>query len=297
MAPEGRLIGRNISLKLASFLRNGTASYGVVVRDRKIADVGSRLREQFPDLKSLLVKGSLDVARGAANAAPEIDFAECTLLPTIPNPVKIFCIGHNYEEHRQETGRAKTTHPAVFLRFADSQAGHLQPVWIPKISTDIDYEGEMAVVIGRPGRYIPVEEALQHVAGYSCYNDISVRDWQRHSSQFTPGKNFPKTAPFGPWLVTADELPDASHLELTTRLNGEVVQHATTAQMIFSVAELIAYCSSFTPLQTGDVIASGTPGGVGFKREPPLYMREGDVVEVEIEKIGTLCNVLTPELQ
>jgi 2-keto-4-pentenoate hydratase/2-oxohepta-3-ene-1,7-dioic acid hydratase in catechol pathway len=283
-------------LKLVSFLKNGTASYGVV-RDRKIADVGSVLRERFPDLRSLLAKGSLDAARQAIGAAPEVDFAECELLPVIPNPEKIFCIGHNYEEHRQETGRAKTAHPAVFLRFADSQTGHLQPVWIPKVSTDIDYEGEMAVVIGRPGRYISAEVALKHVAGYSCYNDVSVRDWQRHSTQFTSGKNFPKTAPFGPWLVTTDELLDASQLGLTTRLNGKVVQQATTAQMIFSVAELVAYCSSFTPLQAGDVIASGTPGGVGFKREPPLYMRAGDVVEVEIENIGVLKNVLAPEPQ
>jgi 2-keto-4-pentenoate hydratase/2-oxohepta-3-ene-1,7-dioic acid hydratase in catechol pathway len=283
-------------LKLVSFLKNGTASYGVV-QDRKIADVGSVLREQFPDLRSLLAKGSLDAARQAIGAAPEVDFAECELLPVIPNPEKIFCIGHNYEEHRQETGRAKTAHPAVFLRFADSQTGHLQPVWIPKVSTDIDYEGEMAVVIGRAGRYISAEVALKHVAGYSCYNDVSVRDWQRHSTQFTSGKNFPKTAPFGPWLVTTDELLDASQLGLTTRLNGKVVQQATTAQMIFSVAELVAYCSSFTPLQAGDVIASGTPGGVGFKRDPPLYMRAGDVVEVEIENIGVLKNVLAPEPQ
>lgn len=214
--------------------------------------------------------------------------ADLHLLPPIPNPAKIFCIGHNYEEHRNEMNREKLPYPAVFTRFADSQTGHGEPVLLPRVSSQLDFEGEMAVVIGRGGRYIASEEALEHVAGYSCYLDGSVRDWQRHTSQFTPGKNFPGTGGFGPWMVTADEIPDPQTLELTTRLNGAVVQHANTGQMIFSVRELIAYCSSFTPLLPGDVIVSGTPGGVGVRREPQLFMKAGDGVEVEIGSIGTL---------
>jgi 2-keto-4-pentenoate hydratase/2-oxohepta-3-ene-1,7-dioic acid hydratase in catechol pathway len=282
------------TVKLVSFEKAGTASYGIV-SDGSLADVGASLRSQYADLKSLLANGGLEAARSAANQAPKLNLADCELLPVIPNPGKIFCIGLNYDEHRLETGREKTAHPAVFLRFADTQAGHLQQAWLPKISTDVDYEGELAVIIGEGGRYIPVADALRHVAGYACYNDISIRDWQRHTSQFTAGKNFPRTGPFGPWLVTADEISDPQSLELTTRLNGQVVQHANTSQMIFSVAELIAYCSSFTPLRPGDVIVTGTPAGVGFKRTPPLYMREGDVVEVEIAGIGVLRSAMVHE--
>jgi 2-keto-4-pentenoate hydratase/2-oxohepta-3-ene-1,7-dioic acid hydratase in catechol pathway len=216
-------------------------------------------------------------------------------LPPIPNPGKIFCIGHNYEEHRQETGRPKTLHPSVFTRFADSQIANGAAAWIPAESTEIDYEGELAVVIGQGGRRIQATDAMTCVAGYSCYNDISVRDWQRHTTQFTPGKNFPHTGAFGPWLVTTEEISDPENLQLTTRLNGQVVQQATTAQLIFSIAELIEYCSTFTSLSPGDVIVTGTPGGVGFKREPQLFMREGDVVEVEIEKVGLLRNSLEAE--
>jgi 2-keto-4-pentenoate hydratase/2-oxohepta-3-ene-1,7-dioic acid hydratase in catechol pathway len=159
----------------------------------------------------------------------------------------------------------------------------------------VDFEGELAVVIGRGGRRIPRERALGHVAGYSCYNDISIRDWQRHTSQFTPGKNFPRTGGFGPWIVTADGIPDPQSLDLTTRLNGQVMQHASTAQMIFAVAEIIEYLSAFTVLSPGDVIASGTPGGVGARRDPQVFMKAGDVVEVEISAIATLRNTMTPE--
>ena len=217
------------------------------------------------------------------------------LLPPVPNPAKIFCIGHNYEEHRVETGRPKTTYPAVFVRFAESQVAHQQAAWIPSVSTEVDYEGEMAVVIGRSGRRIPRDQALAHVAGYSCYNDISIRDWQRHTSQFTPGKNFLRTGAFGPWIVTADEIADPQSLDLTTRLNGQVMQSANTAQMIFTVAEIIEYLSAFTLLVPGDVIVSGTPGGVGAKRDPQVFMKAGDLIEVEIGAVGTLRNRLVPE--
>ena len=281
-------------MKLVSFLAEGLASYGIL-EGTQILDIGKVLHQQFPDLKAMLGHGSLAVADEARANASKLNLAQVELLPPIPNPAKIFCIGHNYEEHRLETGRAKTTFPAVFLRFADTLVAHGQSPWIPRDSAEIDFEGEMAVVIGRGGRYISRQHALEHVAGYSCFNDISVRDWQRHTSQFAPGKNFPRTGGFGPWIVTSDEIPNPQELELTTRLNGEVVQHASTAQMIFPVDELIEYLSSFTPLSAGDVIVSGTPGGVGVKRTPQLFMKAGDLVEIEIASIGTLRNTMTPE--
>ena len=274
-------------MKLISFMNEGIPGYGVV-HDDCVLDVSAVLRMQFPDLKSIVLGNAWDKLHDACRSCRSFNLDSVEHLPPIPNPSKIFCIGHNYEEHRLETGRPKTTFPSTFFRFADSQVSHGQSALIPRVSSEIDFEGELAVVIGKPGRYIPAAEALSRVAGYSCYNDISVRDWQRHTTQFGPGKNFPCTGGFGPWLVTADEIGDPQALELTTKLNGHVVQHANTSQMIFTVAELIVYCSSFTPLTPGDVIVSGTPGGVGMKRTPPLYMAKGDAVEVEISRIGTL---------
>ena len=184
-------------------------------------------------------------------------------LPVIPDPRKIICIGINYRSHVEETGREIPINPMVFTRYADSQTGHLQPIIRPTVSSKLDFEGELAIVIGRHARHVQADRALEYVAGYSCYNDGSVRDWQRHTSQFAPGKNFPQTGGFGPWLVTTDEIPDPSKLTLTTRLNGEVVQHAKTDDLIFPAARLIEYCSTFTPLYPGDVIITGTTGGVG----------------------------------
>ena len=281
-------------MKLTSFRNSNRQSYGVV-EGEIVKDVGSRLADKYPDLKSAISGSAFKQLLDAARSAPALDLASLEFLPVIPNPTKIFCIGHNYEEHRLETGRPKTGSPSVFIRFADSQVAHGQPVILPSSSTEFDFEGELAVIIGRGGRYIKKADALAHVAGYSCYNDVSVRDWQRHTSQFTPGKNFPSTGAFGPWMVTADEIPNPQELTLTTRLNGVQVQHASTSQMIFQVSELIEYCSSFTNLYPGDVIVSGTPGGVGMKRTPPLFMKAGDVVEVDIESVGLLRNLLQPE--
>lgn len=217
------------------------------------------------------------------------------LLPPITNPDKILCVGVNYDDHRKETGRDKSEKPVIFTRFADTQVGHGSALVRPRSSERFDYEGELAVVIGRPGRHIPESAALAHIAGYACYNDGSVRDWQRHTHQFTPGKNFPGSGGFGPWLVTADEVPDPFALTLTTRLNGQEVQKATTDLMIFDLKQLIAYISGFTKLNPGDVIITGTPGGVGDKRNPPLYMKPGDVAEVEISGIGLLRNPVIAE--
>ena len=281
-------------MKLAAFSHAGVVSYGLV-EGAEIYDIGAVLRQRHIDLQALVVAGDSAAAQQAKASADRLALKGLQLLPPIAKPGKIFCIGHNYETHRREMQRDPTLFPATFFRFADTQVGHEQPVVVPRVSTAVDYEGELAVVIGKAGRYIPRENALAHVAGYACYNDVSVRDWQKHTSQFGPGKNFPSTGPFGPWLVTADEILDPQNLELTTRLNGQVMQQTSTSLMIFPVDELIAYLSSFTPLSPGDVIVSGTPGGVGVRREPPIFMKAGDISEVEISSIGVLRNAVVNE--
>jgi 2-keto-4-pentenoate hydratase/2-oxohepta-3-ene-1,7-dioic acid hydratase in catechol pathway len=285
-------------MKLASFARDGRPTWGAL-RHGRVVDLGATLGSPYPDLKALLGGGDLALQAAAATLASARDadgvlVSECAFLPVIPNPDKIICVGLNYEDHRVETGRARSETPVLFVRFAESQTGHGEPAWLPRpeTSAQVDYEGELAVVVGRTARYVSSGAALEHVAGYACYNDISVRDWQRHTSQFTPGKNFPRTGAFGPFLVTADEVGDPHALDIETRLNGQVMQKARTDQMIFKVADLIAYCSKFTTLRPGDVISTGTPGGVGFARTPPIYLAAGDVVEVEISRIGLLRNVV-----
>ncbi|TWB46286.1 fumarylacetoacetate hydrolase family protein [Nitrospirillum viridazoti] len=283
-------------MKFASYTAAGRASYGLV-EGEWVADVGAVLAADYPDLRAVVAAGAYGAAQDAAARADRLPLSDVVLAPVIPNPAKIFCVGHNYETHRQETGRAKTDYPSIFTRFADSQIGHGQAITLPKVSTMLDFEGELAVVIGTGGRSIPVADALSHVAGYGCYNDASVRDWQWHTQQFTPGKNFPGTGAFGPWLVTADEVGDPAALSVTTRVNGQVVQSQPTADMIFPVATLIAYISTFTPLSPGDVIVSGTPGGVGAKRQPPLWLKDGDVVEVDIPGVGLLVNKVRAEAE
>ncbi|UFZ04458.1 fumarylacetoacetate hydrolase family protein [Bradyrhizobium ontarionense] len=281
-------------MKFASFTIDNAPTWGLVEGDA-IADLGAVLHDRFPDLKSAIAADALKEAAAAASRAKRHPLSAITFLPVIPNPDKILCIGLNYETHRKETGRSEVENPTVFGRFANSQTGHLTNIIRPRVSTDLDFEGELAIVIGKPGRYIKRSEAFQHIAGYACYNEGSVRDFQRHTHQFTPGKNFPATGAFGPWLVTADEIDDLGPLRLQTRLNGEVVQDATISQMIFDIPRQIEYCSSFTRLEPGDVIATGTPGGVGSRRTPPLWMKPGDVVEVEIDRIGLLKNGIVDE--
>ena len=215
--------------------------------------------------------------------------------PPVPRPGAIWCVGLNYEDHRIETGKAKADYPTLFTRFPVCLAGHGEALLRPRVSEKLDYEGEFAVVIGKPGRHIPEDRALDHVAGYSCFDDASVRDYQAHSTQFGPGKNFYRTGGFGPWIVSPDEIPDPQALSIETRLNGEVVQQSHTSRMSYPVRELIAYLSRITPLLPGDVIATGTPSGVGVARKPPLYLKPGDLVEVEIERIGTLRNPVEAE--
>ena len=278
-------------MKLATYEYGGRRSIGAIVSDR-IIDMSASVDGYRRSLRGIIENDEYDALRTAVEAtdAPGIALTEVTLLPPITNPDKIICVGLNYESHRKETGRPEVEHPTLFTRFANTQVGHESPIWMPRDSVQLDYEGELAVIIGKAGRYIRESQAMRYVAGYSCYNDGSVRDWQRHTSQFTPGKNFPHTGGFGPWMVTPDEVPDPTQLTLTTRLNGEVLQHADTDLLIFTIPVLISYISTFTPLAAGDVIVTGTPGGVGFKRDPQIFMKPGDRVEVDITGIGVLAN-------
>jgi 2-keto-4-pentenoate hydratase/2-oxohepta-3-ene-1,7-dioic acid hydratase in catechol pathway len=281
-------------MKLATYTHGGRESYGAIVGSGVI-DLGKRLGGDYPDLKALL-GGGLQAAKDVVyKAQPDFAVNDIVWRPVVPNPDKLLCIGLNYKDHVAETGRTQTEKPMIFLRLPVSQCAHMEPIIRPKASTALDYEGELAVIIGKGGRHIAEKDAWDHVAGYSCYNDGSIRDWQRHTSQFIPGKNFPATGGFGPWMVTSDEIADPTQMELTTRLNGQVVQNAKVELLIFPIPELIAYCSTFVPLVPGDVIVSGTPGGVGFKRNPPLWMKPGDTVEVEISGIGILRNPIADE--
>ncbi|MDO6414149.1 fumarylacetoacetate hydrolase family protein [Sphingomonas sp. BIUV-7] len=277
-------------MRYVSFRRtDGTASYGRIEGDQ-IVDLGAAPGAPV-DLKSAIAAQALASLSGKARVA----LADALLLPVIPNPGKILCVGHNYESHRQETGRAKVAHPSIFTRFADTLVADGQPIVRPRASTDLDYEAELAVVIGRGGRAIAAGDALDHVAGYACFNDASVRDWQWHTTQFAPGKNFPATGGFGPWLVSPDEAGDLLGVRVVSRLNGTVMQDQPVGEMIFSIADIIAYVSAFTPLSPGDVIATGTPGGVGAKRQPPVWMKAGDRIEIDIGPIGTLTNRIIDE--
>ena len=282
-------------MKLVSFERQGRAGFGAVTADG-IVDLGTAFAGRHADLKALLAADAVgEAARLAAGRQADFALADVTLLPVIPQPGKIWCCGLNYHEHVRETNREVTEQPTFFLRVADSQVGHGQPIVRPKESVQLDYEAEIAVIIGRGGRRIAEADAARHIAGYACYNDGSVRDWQRHTSQWVPGKNFWRTGGFGPWMVTADEIPFGTSMTLVTRLNGREMQRATTEMMIHGIARQIAYVSTIAPLQPGDVIVTGTPGGVGARRQPPVWMKAGDVVEIEVDRIGVLRNPVADE--
>ena len=278
-------------MKLVSFEMDGKSAYGAVIHDRIVRL--DTLPGAAADLKSAIA------ACGAVPwpALPEkgdIALASVRLLPTIPNPGKIICVASNFREQSSED-KPDPEYPIVFIRFAESMTGHEQPLIKPVVTQRFDFEGELAVVIGKAGHKIPRERAMEHVAGYSCLNDGSVRDWQKHSTQFTPGKNFFRSGSIGPCLVTVDEVPDVAALTLQTRVNGMVKQEIALARMIFDIPWLISYFSTFTPLAPGDVIATGTPSGFGATRTPPEFLRSGDVIEVEIQGIGTLKNPVQDE--
>ncbi|QOV69935.1 fumarylacetoacetate hydrolase family protein [Citrobacter sp. BDA59-3] len=275
-------------MKLASYIHHGHKSYGIYT-EAGIIDLGQKIGQQYPTLKDLLQWDALDVAQQYVDYPADITDKDITFLPVIEEPGKIFCVGMNYAEKRKEFSETNNA-PTLFIRFPDSQTGHARPVIKPNLTEEFDYEGELAVIIGKAGENINRSDALSHVAGYSCYMDGSVRDWQH--AWFTAGKNWRQTGAFGPYMTTVDEIPDPHALSIQTYLNGMLVQNDSTASMIHKVADLIAYISTFTMLSPGDVIITGSPGGVGKKRNPPLFMHEGDCVEVAIEKLGRLTNTI-----
>ena len=281
-------------MKLASFSASGRESYGAVV-EGGIVDLGRRLGERYPTLRAAIAGGALGRFAGEVKTAkPDFTLAQVTLLPPITDPDKIICAGRNYRAHAAEAGGAPPENPQVFLRLVNTLVAHDQPMVRPKISRDFDYEGELALIIGKPGRHIAKADALSHIFGYTLVHDGSIRDIQFKQS-IAAGKNFHQTGGFGPWIVTADEIPDPTRLQLATRLNGQEVQHTGIDDLIFDIPTLISYCSDWTPLVAGDVISTGTPEGVGFARKPPLWMKPGDVVEVEIGGIGVLRNPIIAE--
>ena len=273
-------------MRFVSFRHANAAKIGAVV-DGGIVDLSTRSPSGWNSLREVIAAKALaELAALAKGSAADLKFDEVELLPVIPDPGKILCIGLNYKSHVGEMGRELPTSPSVFSRFADTLVPPDGNMVRPRASIAFDFEGELAIVIGERCRHVPRASALSVVAGYTCFIDGSVRDFQRHST--TAGKNFPATGPLGPWLVTSDSLQDPQSLELTTRLNGKVVQHDTTDHMIFDVGAIIEYLSTVTWLEPGDVIATGTPDGVGAGRKPPLWMKTGDRIEVEISGIGTL---------
>lgn len=252
------------------------------------------LSDAGPSLRAVLATGPLDNLQAvAARRKPTVSLDHVVLLQVIPDAGRVICVGKNYRDHAAEMDGDTPSNPNLFMRTTQSLVGHRQSIVCPSASKEYDYEGELAVVIGRGGRRITPDRALSHVAGYTCFLDGSVRDFQKHS--FTAGKNFDTSGACGPWLIPATEVPDPQKLMLTTRLNGEVVQQSSTGEMIHSVAAIIAYISAFTHLEPGDVIATGTPAGVGAARKPPKWLKPGDKVEVEIERIGTLANTVISE--
>ena len=282
-------------MKFVSFLQNNQAKFGIS-DGKNITDLTGKINGSNT-LKELISDKAIQKAKEYAKKNPgNISIEKIEYLPVIPNPGKIICVGLNYSEHVKETGRTVEQNPVIFLRVPESQTAHKQPIQRPKVSTSLDYECEMAVIMGEGGKHIKTEEALKHIVGYSCYNECTVREWQQHTRQFGMGKNFEKTGSFGPYMVLAENIPDYTKLKIQTRLNGKVMQDAKLSQLIFDIPTLISYVSKAVPWRAGDVLVTGTPGGVGFKRKPPIFMKEGDQVEVEISEIGILSNIIKDEI-
>jgi len=280
-------------VKIASFGIDARQTYGVA-RDGRVTEATPGFRDRYPDLRSVLAGDALSqLEHNIGDQTHELE--EIKFLPVIPNPDKVLCVGANYRPHIREMGRPVPERPVVFVRFSGSQTGHGREVLRPRVSERFDFEGELAVIIGRPARHVRRESAYDYIAGYCCFMDGSVRDWQTHTPQFTPGKNFHRSGAMGPYLVTCDEVQDPACLLLETRVNGELMQEGCLAELVFDIPALIEYCSTFTELLPGDVIATGTPGGVGAARKPPVWLRDGDRVEVDIGPVGLLANRVVDE--
>jgi 2-keto-4-pentenoate hydratase/2-oxohepta-3-ene-1,7-dioic acid hydratase in catechol pathway len=283
-------------MKLMSFAHDGRAAWGVV-NGSSVADCTSL----YPSLRDFIASPDFirrdAVLRGKGEAIP---LDNVKFRPVIPDPEKIVCLVRNYLDHHREVVGAGvpvdlSEYPPIFLRYARSQVGHEQPIIRPRVSEQLDWEGELAVILGKRGRHVAEADAMGYVAGYSIYNDASVRDYQFHAKQIAAGKNFDGTGAFGPWMITSDEVPEPRDLAIETRLNGTVVQSSNTKYMIFGIPQIIAYVSRIFELIPGDVLVTGTPQGVGFSRKPPLFMKHGDVVEVEVPGVGLLRNPVANE--
>jgi 2-keto-4-pentenoate hydratase/2-oxohepta-3-ene-1,7-dioic acid hydratase in catechol pathway len=288
-------------MRLLSFELGGRETFGLLKHDDTIIEIPARTKTRVAGLRQWLAAGGeFAELEALQSGVADLKLSEVSLLPVIPDPRHIWCLAINYEDHIAEIKTAgiqrdRPVHPALFMRYADSLVGHGQPMLLPTVSNAFDWEGELAVIIGRGGRHIQASQAMQHVAGYTIFNDGSIRDWQFHTRQIAPGKNFFRTGALGPWMVTHATIADPHAMTITTRLNGAVMQHGSTADMIFRIPEFIAYASTVLPLEPGDVLATGTPSGVGFSRKPPIYMKAGDTCTVEIEGIGALSNPIVAE--
>jgi len=281
-------------MRWLSFERDGNTTFGYVTSDGEgVVDAGAR--SDFAGLRQAIEAGALGSLPAQCGDEADVALDGLTFAPTIVDPPKILCVGLNYKAHQEETGRGGEGVPTIFARFAAAQVAHNQPMIRPRESNSLDFEGEIAMIIGNGGRRIARADAMKHVVGFGIYNDGSVREYQRHTSQFTPGKNFTATGGFGPWMMTLDEVGDPTQMELTTRLNGEVMQHAKADLLVHGFEELIEFCSTFIELEPGDVIVTGTPGGVGAARTPPVFMDHGDLIEIEVTPIGTLSNPVVGE--
>jgi 2-keto-4-pentenoate hydratase/2-oxohepta-3-ene-1,7-dioic acid hydratase in catechol pathway len=281
-------------MRYLSFKTGSRQSYGAIT-DKGIVDLGSRFKDRYPTLKSLIAAGFPKEVDTVAQGTADLAEADIEYLPTIPDATNVWCLALNYVEHHDEVqgaGRVQELpkQPALFMRSIDSLAGHGQSLLHPGVSEQFDYEGELGVIIGKAGRNVSEADALNYVAGYTIVNDGSVRDWQFHTRQITPGKNWYRSGSVGPWMVRADRIPDPHDLRIKTTLNGEVLQNGSTADMVHKIPKFISYLSTITLLHPGDILATGTPSGVGFSRTPPIWMKVGDVCEISIDRIGVLRN-------
>jgi 2-keto-4-pentenoate hydratase/2-oxohepta-3-ene-1,7-dioic acid hydratase in catechol pathway len=282
-------------MKLVTYRRDGRRSFGAV-KEQGVVDLAKHL-PAIADLKMLVSNPAAleDARRLVATAAADFALAQVELDPVIPQPNKVICVGINYVAHAAEAGRTVGAYPVIFHRYAQTLVSHGAPLIRPTVSGHFDFEAELAVVIGKGGSHIEPEEAMDHVAGYTCFNDASVRDWQFHTHQYGMGKNFRATGALGPWLVTADEIPDYRKLSIQGMLNGENMQTGKLSELAFDIPTLIAYVSRALDWQPGDILATGTPSGIGFKRQPPIFLKPGDTYEVVIPGVGTLSNPIADE--